>query len=132
MVDEHAIAFAKGVFDLLQIDFNLQRLATVSYREPKYRVISGCATRPERQNPAIVSHTAKPIGKHHPGAAHRSDMATVLYVTADVGEIHQECRHAVSNRSLDITDLRRDDRFDTGRQRRVTRRQGVIEIEVPP
>jgi hypothetical protein len=44
-------------------------------------------------------------------------MTAVLYITAHVGQIHEQCRHSVPKRFLHIADLCGDDRFNARRQR---------------
>src|SRR5262249_55972127 len=85
--------------------------------KPQYSIVLRRAPWPEGQRPVIVPHAAKPVGEHHPGAAHRGDMAAVLHVPAHVGQIHQQCRHPVPNRFVHIADLGGDDRLDARRQR---------------
>src|SRR6516225_3265355 len=81
------------VFHVLLADFDFQHLAAVRQGEPKYSVVLRRTARPERQCPVIVPHATKPVGQHHPSPAHRGDMAAVLHIAADVGEVHQQCSY---------------------------------------
>src|SRR4030095_16475747 len=131
MADHKTFALTQRVCHRLQTDLDLQHLPAVGQGKLQYRVVLRRAPWPEGQCPVLVPHAAKAVGEHHPGAAHRGDMAAVLHVPAHVGQIHQQGRPPVPNRLLHITDLGLDDRLDARRQRGVARGQRVVERKVP-
>jgi hypothetical protein len=47
MADHEEVALAQIVFHFLQADFDVEHLATIRYREPKYSVVLRRATWPE-------------------------------------------------------------------------------------
>src|SRR5208337_1531939 len=84
MANHKTFALAQLIFNLLRSNFDVQHAPAIGQGKPKYSVILRRSPWRERQYPVIVTHTAKPINEHHPGASHRRDMATILHVASDI------------------------------------------------
>src|SRR6516162_9374548 len=62
VADRKTFALTQCVFHLFETNFDFQPLAAIGHWEPKYSVVLRCATRCERQRPAVIPHAAKPVG----------------------------------------------------------------------
>ena len=79
---------------------------------------------------AVVAHAAEAVDERAPDTAGGCHVNAVRRVVVQIGEVDEQARGEVFERQLVVADLGRDDRLHDVGQRRVTRGDRVVVVEV--